>query len=126
MICKMCGSQIEEGAVCCSICGSPIEGTTANNLNNNQNVVGNNVSTNNSVQSNVPVTEKIKKEVNDRVSVGTIILGIFIPIVGFVLSFFIKKNTPKKAKALLISSIISGVIFYLPGVIATFGSVFIQ
>lgn len=51
----------------------------------------------------------------DKPSIGLNILSFFIPIVGLILYFTMKKDTPKKASAIIkwtIASIIIYVVFY--------------
>lgn len=102
MYCKNCGTQIPDGAQFCSSCG---EKTTINNQNPVQPTY-NNQSAGNIPQPppyNPPVTE-------DKANIGLNILSFFIPIVGLILYFQWKKDTPQKAQSALICAIVGFVL----------------
>ena len=67
---------------------------------------------------------KVKKEKNieDKPSVGLNILSLFFPIVGLILYFTWKNQTPKKAKSVLTYCLIGwGIEIFFNIIIATIG-----
>ena len=67
---------------------------------------------------------KVKKEENieDKPSVGLNILSLFFPIVGLILYFTWKNQTPKKAKSVLTYCLIGwGIEIFFNIIIATIG-----
>lgn len=104
MYCSNCGNQIPDGAQFCSYCGQKTSAPTQSQ--NSSSYRGDNYHN----QTYNP------KGSEDRASIGLNILSFFIPIVGFVLYFQWKQNTPQKAQSILISAIvgfISGVVLIL-------------
>lgn len=53
----------------------------------------------------------------DRANVGLVILSVLFPIVGLILFFVKKKETPKAAKAYIIAAVISFVVVMIINII---------
>lgn len=68
---------------------------------------------------------KVKEDennVDDKPNVGLNILSLFIPLVGLILYFSWKNNTPKKAKSILTFSLIGWGINIVLNILVTMGS----
>lgn len=83
MYCSNCGKEVNEQAAVCLNCGYA--------LNNSQN----------------------KNPVEDKVSVGLVILAVLIPLFGFIYWPLKHSETPKKARACGIAAIISVVVSFV-------------
>lgn len=152
MYCKNCGTLVNEKAGFCANCGTPIPnnqniskvskdaalyGYNEQNkveMQTNEDVVNNpfgpaaqptqqvpqSPQYNYSVQSNVNNTKP-----QDKTNVGLCILSVLLPIVGIILYFVRKSESPKEAKGCLLSALISAgvsVLLTIVITIATFGT----
>jgi uncharacterized membrane protein YvbJ len=95
MYCSKCGTKNEEFARFCKNCGALLSPEQETYIENNPvNKEGNH--------------SKTPKE--DSPNVILIVLSLIIPLIGFILYFVWKKDTPKRANTILISSLIGAVI----------------
>ncbi|MBR4072643.1 MAG: zinc ribbon domain-containing protein [Clostridia bacterium] len=89
MFCRNCGKEIDDNAVICVNCGHAV--------------------------NNAPAVAAVE----DKVSVGLVILAILIPLFGFIYWPVKSGQTPKRARACGIAAIISFVVSFLFSVIIT-------
>lgn len=136
--CSKCGCDVNEGVAFCSKCGNKIEMQETKNEfpamdnepKNTSASVENEVygtynmqsfpNTTNSAQYNQPVMTE------DKPNIGLNILAWFIPIVGFILWGVWKDKTPRKAKSIgktaLISAIVNIVLAIIVSIIVFVGT----
>lgn len=124
MFCGKCGKMVQDGNKFCTGCGTKIlpiviKNSVEKNDNssfipqnnpvvNNTNTIDNNfnyTNTNNYYKNNIK-----KVNINDKSNFGYNVLAFFIPIVGLILFFVMKNETPKKAKAIGISALIGYIV----------------
>lgn len=85
MYCGKCGAQLPNGANACPYCGTMVNG----NANLNQNV------NNQPVYNNQPMVE-------DKPNMAlNIVVLLVMPLLGVILYFVWKEQTPKRAKSVL-------------------------
>lgn len=85
--CSHCGAEVNENAVVCVNCGCSLSDQTRN----------------------------VSK--NDEISVGLIILSIFIPLFGIIYWPVKHKDTPKRASACGIAALISWGVYFIFGLL---------
>lgn len=97
--CTKCGHELVDEAVVCTNCGCA---------------------------TGTPAPASITKQEEDTVSVGLCVLAFFIPLFGIIYWPIKHKETPKRAKAVGITAIVSWVLGFLFGLIlsVTAASVF--
>lgn len=105
MICQYCGSEITEGLVICTNCGSTILHNQKNNNTERKTITNKNEAL---------ISDQIDKKVNDKINVGICLISLtFVPIVGLIYFLFYRKTYPKKSKAAIICTIAHYVFFVL-------------
>lgn len=100
MKCKNCNMEVQPGTKYCPNCGSEITEVAMN-----ENAVVETPQVNN---VNQPVVNNVVAE--DKTNVLLVVLSWFIPLVGFILFFTMKKTSPKTAKASGLCALISAII----------------
>ena len=115
MFCGNCGQFVNDSDKFCKNCGvrvTPIENkNTYNDFTNTNPIKDNNDSYQKYNENNFQ--SKIVVEKEDKVNVFLVILSILIPIVGLILFLTLKKETPKKAKAVGIAALISFIVGFI-------------
>lgn len=114
MFCGNCGKLVKEGSKFCTGCGQKITpiGSGAvheekvNTVNSNP-IEYKNESSQNSTNYTTTNNDDVIRKTQDKVNVWLVIVGILIPIVGLILFLVYNKETPKKANAIGIASLIS-------------------
>ena len=89
--CSKCGKELADDAVFCSFCGSVA---------------------NPEMKNTVPQKE-------DKVSVGLCVLAYFIPLFGLIYWAITRTETPKKAKAVGITALVSWIVNIVVSIIAS-------
>ena len=84
--CYYCGQDLNDNANFCNNCGKKLD-----------------------------YADAYPKKPTDKGSFLFVLLGLFFPLFGFILFFFLKKEYPKKAKSCGISALI-GIITYFIGI----------
>ena len=94
MYCTRCGKELEAGTKFCPNCGEPVRLENRNDYTNMEDYASSNGYTS-------PYYEE------DRASVGLCIISFLFPFMGVIFFFMKRRTTPNKAKACLITGIVS-------------------
>lgn len=102
--CPGCGSMISTKAAACPKCGYAMNSSLPNNsYTNNGGTPQSNYPPQQPVQQSYPPQQPyyppVQPQQEDKASVGLCILSFLIPLVGWILYFVKRKDTPVKAKA---------------------------
>lgn len=106
--CTNCGNKLEDNYNVCPSCGTPSPNIMNQGVPNNQ--YG--YYPNQQYYQNPPVQET-------KVEVGFVILGFFIPIVGWILWGIWSKTKPRTAKAAGIAGIIGFVVNFIISIVVS-------
>lgn len=125
MFCEHCGNFIDEGSRFCNICGKRVAPEDSNPIDEGEEITSNPdpISSNgNNRNNNFSNKNDVVYKTQDKANIWLVIIAFFIPIVGLILFVALKKNTPKKANAIGISSLIGFIIgiFVVPVIAITF------
>ena len=124
MFCRECGKMIQEGSKFCIGCGTKVEPITMKNNAVREKEVNTNDKTTTVVDSNTNAINYGNKNnvsnqvnANDKRSIGLNIVSFLVPLVGLILFLVMKKETPKKAKAIGISALVGYILSIVVSVV---------
>ena len=100
MYCTRCGKELEEDAKFCPNCGEPVRLENRTDYTNMEDYASSNGYTS-------PYYEE------DRASIGLCIISFLFPFMGVIFFFMKRRTTPNKAKACLITGIVSFVLNFI-------------
>lgn len=101
--CSNCGSMFSSKATACPKCGCTNNGSVSD-YNSNTNYVnsynnGGSYQSGYTQQKNYQEAQPVYPQYDDKASIGLCILSFLIPLIGWILYFVLRGNTPVKAKA---------------------------
>lgn len=100
MYCTRCGKELEEDAKFCPKCGEPVRLENRTDYTNMEDYASSNGYTS-------PYYEE------DRASIGLCVISFLFPFMGVIFFFMKRRTTPNKAKACLITGIVSFVLNFI-------------
>lgn len=120
MFCSNCGLKIDDDSTHCPYCGKPVV-TVIDTTNDNEKTSSTNNETFDDINSSHSASNQSQKKVssNDNSSGWWIVLGIFMPLIAFILFFVYRENMPKASKMCGIGALVGicinvvGIILYL-------------
>lgn len=123
--CTNCGKELEDNAQFCTACGTPVPPSENAAPNQNSGVYyaapdqgNNNGYPQNGYNNGYPNGYTPAPPVEDKASVGLIIVSVLFPLVGIILAIVNWKKKPAAAKKYLIAAIVAWVIAVILGVIS--------
>lgn len=135
MFCRECGKMIQEGSKFCIGCGTKVEPITMkNNVVREKEEIKEKVNLEQEVNTNDKTTTVVDSSTNainygnknnvsnqvnanDKRSIGLNIVSFLVPLVGLILFLVMKKETPKKAKAIGISALVGYILSIVVSVV---------
>ena len=113
MYCSRCGKIIEDGEKFCSGCGQPVVQTADPYATQSTTYAGNQT-----VTTQFGGQNQNTMVIEERASFWWFVLGLVMPLAGFIMYFVYRRQFPNRAKKLLyggIAGAIFGVISYYSG-----------
>src|SRR5574344_1355550 len=104
--CSRCGAMNSDSAKFCKKCGHPLNEP----VNEQQQQMNNNYG-NNRVDNGYENNHESNDD--DKPNLGFNILAVLIPLIGYILYFCWRNNTPNKAKSILIWSVVGSVVGFI-------------